>query len=279
MSDIYDYVYAHSMACSNSHHHCRKEHETYINTNETASTINFEDDTLQSETEINTSQFSPNDLQTFVDSLETIARLERSKHNRKLRRKQKRSQRKRQVTCLDSSTCSSIHEEDLLSSSDEEFSSHDDDDEGADLYDDKYFAALHGQKQSTALYSNSAVDSSINSDSEDSGVFVINRSISTSNESHLYENIPPLQPKSKMVSYSKSKSLKMRLMSLIKRRHDAKAALPSRDILSSTAIGELSVASDVPQKANKKTKKSKTKPSSSKSENKLLEKAMRLLTL
>uniref|UniRef100_A0A1I8MCH8 Uncharacterized protein n=1 Tax=Musca domestica TaxID=7370 RepID=A0A1I8MCH8_MUSDO len=268
MSEIYDYVYGHTMAPAPQQQQSSNESgEEPLKATTTLTTARISQDDLSiSESEIDVSQFSSNDLQIFVDSLETIARLERAKHNRKLRHKHRRTHKKRQVTCLDSSTCSSIHEEDLESGSDE-YSSDE------DLFDDQYLQ-LPVQGQSTALYSNWTVDSSITSDSEDSGVFVIERS---QIENHVYENIPPLYPLSKTTSNSKSKSLKMRLYSFIKRKHESQK--PSAEILSSTKIGELSALNADPKKTNKKSKKSKLRSLSLKSDNKLLEKAMRLLTL
>ncbi|XP_005189350.2 uncharacterized protein LOC101895274 [Musca domestica] len=265
MSEIYDYVYGHTMAPAPQQQQSSNESgEETLKATTTLTTTISQDDSSNSESEIDVSQFSSNDLQIFVDSLETIARLERAKHNRKLRHKHRRTHKKRQVTCLDSSTCSSIHEEDLESGSDE-YSSDE------DLFDDHYLQ-LPVQGQSTALYSNLNVDSSITSDSEDSGVFVIERSRI---ENHVYENIPPLglYP-TNTTSNSKSKSLKMRLYSLIKRKHESQK--PSVEILSSTKIGELSALNADPKK---KSKKSKLRSLSLKSDNKLLEKAMRLLTL
>lgn len=269
MSDIYEYVYDHIAS-----HQESDEEEDYIYPV-------MQEETLCAEAvgigAVNTEDFSPKDLQMFVDSLETIARLEQAKREKKQKgQKAENSSNKRQVTCLDSSTCSSIHEDDLQSFSESS--------DAEDLYDEEDYFGLPVQGQSTALYSNLNTCNSINSDSEDSGVYVIK----PKTPDHLYENLPALRPRSKMVSYAKNKSLKSRLLALIMKKQYVKPQHPSEDVLSSTTIGEQTHEEEIYERVidevlqhqlTEKTKKPKKKFSTFKPEHKFLEKAMRLLTL
>lgn len=244
MSDIYDYVYAHTM----------RQQEQCFNNNTTAK------DALKSEGE---------DRDWKQDKCE-----------------RKKKIKKRQVTCLDSSTCSSLHDEDIGSLTDMCSSSEDLCDQG---YYNRPLSAL-----SLAACSNSSTNvSNDSSDSEDSGIYTN----SSTTGSHLYENFKPLasrisstanKPLSKisldrhiyenseilhalpscenkvMASCSKRKSLKSRLLSLIKmKRSFTKIGQQSGCVVNAGVIAQ-------PQ-ANQSKK--------SKSQSKFLIKAMRLLTL
>lgn len=275
MTDIYDYAYGHVFQ--------RPEEPTIISPRPESEYIyETSSDESNSEAEVNTADFSPRDLQMFVDSLEAIARLEQAKVNGKPKRKVKKptqSPKRRQVTCLDSSTCESIDEDDVNSFSNLSWSS-----SSEYFYEEAYFG-LPNQGQSTALYHNlMSMTVPDASDSEESGVFVNNTS-----EGHLYENIDALKPKSKMISYSKSKSLKSRIISLFLKKQSAKSQKPTTEILSSTTIDEQNEADQMYErilaevvKEERETKKSKTnkkKPSGNNSEDNILTKAIRMLTL
>lgn len=269
MSDIYDYAYIHVM-----------RHPVETNRYSTAP-----QEQQQVENEVNSSDFSPRDLQIFVDSLETISRLEQARNERRQRRKVKKTaSAKRMVTNLDASIVGCTEDDDatsLYQSSESDY-----------IYDETYFG-LSSQGQTSTTYSNITTDSlrsDATSDSEESGVF-----LDQTSESHVYENIDPIRPRSKNVSHAKGKSLKSRLIALIMKKQYVRPAAPSVEMLSSTTIGEETeeteiydrVVNDVIQhQFVKNSKKGKTKYTPSKkpnqttnAEEKFLDKAMRFLTL
>lgn len=273
MSDVYDYAYIHVM---------RQQSE--VNNYTTAP----KEEELLNENEVSTSDFSPRDLQIFVDSLETITRLEQSKHERRQRRKVKKHQRsfehsKKIITCLDSSLVATSADEDAKSlyTSESDY-----------IYDETYFGMPY-RGQSPGLYSNLTIESikSLYSESEESGVF-LNHSTS---EDHVYENIDPIRPRSRVISHPKCKSLKSRLISLIMKKQYVQPEVPNVELLSSTTYGEDMAENEIydrvlddviKQQFVKNTKKGKKKywPSKTHSESatveeKFLDKAMRFLTL
>lgn len=275
MSEIYDYVYSHTMRPQEEEGGCN--------------TFSAVPEALNSECEINTADFTDRDLQMFVDSLEAIARLEQAKRVKKQKRKCKKPVPKRQVTCLDSSTCSSLHDEDDTSSSGfSEMSS-----SLEYLYDETY-CGYDAAGQSTAVYSNMSANSS---DSEDSGVYE-NSSTTGSQlyenfessscsvpssehecENHLYENYNASASPSSSSSLSenselyskKKKTLKYRLLTLIKQKRSERPQMSSTKInepIEDVAIYDRVIDEALNQHLSKKSKKSK-----------FLTKAMRLLTL
>lgn len=269
MSDIYDYAYIHVM-----------RHQVEVNKYTTAPI-----DDSATENQVNTEDFTPRDLQQFVDSLEAITRLERAKYERRQRRKIKSHQEsfeysKKIITCLDSSLVGTSADEDAKST----YTS-----ESDYIYDETYF----GMPSSEATYSNLTVDSlrSFSSDSEESGVF-----LNQTEEEHLYENVDPIRPRSKVITHPKCKSLKSRLISLIMKKQYVQPEAPATDLLSSTTYGEITEEAEIydrvlddviqhqfaknPKKGKKKYRSSKNKQSESvTAEEKFLDKAMRLLTL
>ncbi|XP_037820061.1 uncharacterized protein LOC119609379 [Lucilia sericata] len=222
MSDIYDYAYMHVM-----------RHQVEVN-KYTSAPI----DDSSAENLVNTEDFTPRDLQLFMDSLETITRLEKAKYERRQRRKIQSHQEsfeysKKIITCLDSSLVgSSLADEDDKST----YTS-----ESDYIYDETYFG-LSSQGTSNATYSNLTVDSlkSFSSDSEESGVFLNN-----TQDDHLYENIDPIRPRSKVISHPKCKSLKSRLISLIMKKQYVQPETPAVDLLSSTTYGEDSEEAEI----------------------------------
>ncbi|KAM7353724.1 uncharacterized protein ACRADG_005685 [Cochliomyia hominivorax] len=270
MSDIYDYAYVHVM-----------RHQVDNNKYTSAP---VED--INTESSVNTDDFSPRDLQQFVDSLEAITRLERAKYERRQRYKIKKHQEsfeysKKIITCLDSSLvgCSSADEDaKSVSTLESDY-----------LYDETYF----GLPQSEATYSNLTEEylKTNSSDSEESGVFLNN-----TQEEHLYENVDPIRPRSKVISHPKCKSLKSRLISLIMKKQYIQPEAPAADLLSSTTYGEITDESEIydrvlddvikhqftknPKKGKKKYRSAMNKQSETvTAEEKFLDKAMRLLTL
>ncbi|XP_065358724.1 uncharacterized protein LOC135952638 [Calliphora vicina] len=274
MSDIYDYAYMHVM-----------RHQATVNKYTSAP---IEDTGL--ENVVNTEDFAPRDLQLFVDSMETISRLEQAKHERRERRKIKSHQEsfeysKKIITCLDSSVVGTII------STDEDDKSTYTTSESDYIYDETYFG-MPFQGQSNATYSNLTVDSlkSFSSDSEESGVFLNN-----TQEDHLYENIDPIRPRSHVISHPKCKSLKSRLISMIMKKQYAQPEAPISDMLSSTTYGEQTEEAEIydrvlddaihqqfaknPKKGKRKYRLTKKQSESVTAEEKFLDKAMRFLTL
>ncbi|XP_005186606.1 uncharacterized protein LOC101900565 [Musca domestica] len=302
MSDIYDYAYIHVMrhpvetnkysitsSSPPKHHQQPQDEEKELQPEREFQAIPEELEL----NEVSTDDFSPRDLQIFVDSLETISRLEQARHERRQRRRKSKkspshnvSNTKRMVTCLDSSI---VEEGDVGSS----FYSNCESDY---IYDETYGGATSVGQCSGTLYSNITTNSirsdlppsSPSSDSEESGVF-----LDQTSDSHVYENIDPIRPRSKVVSHAKNKSLKSRLIALIMKKQYARPAAPSTEMLSSTTIGEQFEETEIydrvineaihqqfvknPKKGKKKYA-SKSK-SESQPEEKFLDKAMRFLTL
>lgn len=278
MSDTYDYAYIHVM-----------RHPTHVNTY----TVNPKENTI--ENEIDASNFSARDLNIFVDSLEAISRIAQARHDRRQKRKIKINSQtsKPIVTNLDASIIGTSDDDDesrSFSTSEPDY-----------LYDETYFGVPH-KLQSTALYyshipccatspAGSYTSQSLHSDSEESGIFLNNTS-----DSHLYENINPIRPRSKVITHPKCRSLKSRLIGLIMKRHYAQPAAPSIEMLSSTTIGEQTeekeiydrILDDAIKKQFKKPNKKAYKPKGSISSRKrpevspeetFLDKAMRFLTI
>lgn len=271
MSDVYDYAYMHVM-----------RHQAEINKYTEAPT----EDSI-SENIVDTKDFSSRDLQQFVDSMEAITRVEKSKYERRQRCKINKHQKsfeysKKIITCLDSSTAGTSCDEDAKSS----FTS-----ESDYIYDETYFGMPY-QGQSNATYSNVTVGSlkSFSSESEESGVF-----LNQTEDDHLYENIDPIRSRSKVIAHPKCKSLKSRLISLIMKNQYVQPEAPVVDLLSSTTYGEDTEESEIydrvlddviqqqyaknPKKSKRKYCASNNQSESVSAEESFLNKALRLLTL
>lgn len=260
--------------------------------------------TLPEET-VNTDDFSGRDLQQFVDSLETIARLEKAKHAKRLSLKIKRHEEsfeksKNIVTCLDSLEVITAEDQDDSRSN---FTAENSD----NIYDETYYNLSYqssSYQTSMALYSNLITTTTatgtlqtLKSESEESGVFCNNTTLNS--EEHIYEDIDavyPIRPRAQVITEPKTKSLKSRLISKIMKKQYVIPQAPVTDLLSSTTIGEDleedSIYDRIVDDAihqqyikNSSAKKNKyrlrywKKSMKSDAESKFLEKALRHLTL
>ena len=212
MSDICDnaYVYEPPMQVDE----CKKDSENDVTT-------------ILPEETVNTDDFSSRDLQLFVDSLETIARLEKAKYERRLSLKIRQHEEsfeksKHIITCLDG--------DDSRSNFTAEYS-----------YDETYYNVSPQRPQTSPLYCNITTDTlkTINSESEESGVFCNNTTQIT--EEPVYEDInavSPIRKRTEVITQPKNKSLKSRLISMIMKKQYIQPQAPAADLLSSTTYGE-----------------------------------------
>ena len=179
---------------------------------------------------VNTDDFSSRDLQLFVDSLETIARLEKAKYQRRLSLKIKEHEEsfeksKHIITCLDDDG------DDSHSNFTAEYT-----------YAETCYNVIPQKPQTSNLYCNITSDTlkTINSESEESGVFCNNTTQAT--EEPTYEDInavSPIRQRTTVITQPKNKSLKSRLISMIVKKQYIQPYAPSADLSCSTTYGEV----------------------------------------
>lgn len=217
---------------------------------------------------INTQFFSPHDLNLFLESLDTISRLTKEKHEK---------QEQQKVATLKSisrkyNTLSRIGSESSLNSSRTIPSSEEGDDElmmllevkkvpktpdsqRSEAEDGAYFSAPSSNQSSprnSVMYSKETSRCSspfFTSDSDESGVFPIGES--NSNICASLENTP-MRPRSKVITKTRSISKRSRLIGLVRKKEAKKT--PTVQLLSHRALGEYETLNIYEEERNKTQK-------------------------